>query len=73
MAAVHGPGDHWWRRVWSGRTTCGADNLRRDKSHVARHHPIVKGKKRSGYARLTPTYISMHISIFKDRNMMLAT
>ena len=32
MAAVHGPWDHWWRRVWSGRTTCGADNLRRDKS-----------------------------------------
>ena len=36
--------DHWWRRVWSGRTTFGADNLRRDKSRVARHHPNVKGK-----------------------------
>ena len=26
--------DHWWRRVWSGRTTYGADNLRRDMSHI---------------------------------------
>ena len=25
-------GDHWWRRVWSGPTTCGVDNLRRDRS-----------------------------------------
>ena len=32
MAAVHGPGDHWWRRVWFGRTTLGADNLRRDRT-----------------------------------------
>ena len=32
MAAIHGPGDHWWCRVWSGRTTCGTDNLRHDKS-----------------------------------------
>ena len=37
MAAVHGPGDHWWRRVWSGRTTCGADNLRRDNAHIGSH------------------------------------
>ena len=34
MAAVHGLRDHWWRLVWSGRNTCGADNLRRDSSHV---------------------------------------
>ena len=33
VAAVHGPGDHWWRRVWSGQTTCGADHLRRDSPH----------------------------------------
>ena len=25
-----GLGDHWWHSVWSGRTTCGADNLRRE-------------------------------------------
>ena len=37
MAAVHGPGDHWWRRVWSGRTNCGLDNLRRDRYHIILH------------------------------------
>ena len=25
-------GDHWWCRVWSGRTTCSADHLRHDRS-----------------------------------------
>ena len=59
--------DHWWRRVWFSRTTCSADNLRRDKSRVARHHPNVKGRKRSGYARLTPTSIGMHITILRQK------
>lgn len=25
-------GDHWWRRVWSGRTTSNMDNLRYDRA-----------------------------------------
>ena len=40
MAAVHGPGDHWWHRVWSGRTTCGAENLRRDRSDKTRDRAL---------------------------------
>ena len=27
-------GDHLWHRVWSGQTTCGADNLWRDRPAV---------------------------------------
>ena len=33
MAAIHGPGGPLVACVWSGRTTFGADNLRRDSTH----------------------------------------
>ena len=41
MAAVHGPGDHWWCCVWSSRTTCGADNLRCDSSQKTKEEEAV--------------------------------
>ena len=59
MAAVHGPGDHWWRHVWSGWTTCGADNLRRDSArmHTQYLHSCVFTHVHANVASMLVSYL----------------